>query len=211
MSCMVMNPESLAAIANAVETRLNVGYNYWGFEAPESLYDELRDCQTTGLYHAEPIYQKLYALNILAYNGCYSNHEEPADEIAPIINGSKYVVHHPPQYREHGFAVCPWHYQLAKLLDFWLYQTNEDVTHNAPLRLAMKEFRDGLYHFIVLNSPDYIAVRWGEFPQSHADDIREESESDAKLQPHQDRNTFKKAGRFLCGLLQKGHKALRRW
>lgn len=38
MSCMVMNPEPLAALANAVETRLNCDYSYWGFEAPDSLY-----------------------------------------------------------------------------------------------------------------------------------------------------------------------------
>ena len=37
-------------------------------------------------------------------------------------------VHQPPEYREHGFAVRPWHYHLAKLLDFWLYQTAEDAT-----------------------------------------------------------------------------------
>ena len=206
-----MNPEPLAAIANAVETRLNVGYNYWGFEAPESLYDELRDCQTIGLYHAEPIYQKLYALNILAYNGRYSSHEETADEIAPIIDGSKYGIHQPPQYREQGCAGCPWQSPVAKLRGGWLYQTNEDTTRNDPLRLAMKEFRDGLYDFIVLNSPDYIAVRWGEFPQSHADDIREESEPDAELQSCQNRNALKKAGRGFFRLLQKGHKALRRW
>ena len=139
MSCMVMNPEPLAALANAVETRLNCDFNYWGFEAPDSLYRELEDCMTSVTYFAEDIYRKLYALNIRA-------------------------VHHGPEYREHGFAVRPWHYQLAKLLDFWLYQTAEDATVNDPLRLAMKEFRDGLYQFIVLNSPEYFNVRWGELP-----------------------------------------------
>lgn len=79
-------------------------------------------------------------------------------------DGSKYIVHHRPEYREHGFAVCPWHYQLAKLLDCWLYQTAEDATYKDPLRLAMKEFRDGLYYFIVMNSPQYVDVQWGELP-----------------------------------------------
>lgn len=164
MSCMVMNPEPLAALANAVETRLNCDFNYWGFEAPDSLYRELEDCKTSFTYFAEDIYRKLYALNIRAYNGRYADHEEPEDEEAPSIDVSKYIVHHPPEYREHGFDARPWHYQLAKLLDFWLYQTAEDATVNDPLRLAMKEFRDGLYQFIVLNSPEYFNVPWGELP-----------------------------------------------
>lgn len=73
MSCMVMNPEPLAALANAVETRLNCDYSYWGFEAPDSLYRELNDCKTSRTYFAEAIYKKLYALNIRAYNGRYCN------------------------------------------------------------------------------------------------------------------------------------------
>lgn len=152
MSCMVMKPEPLAALANAVETRLNCDYSYWGFGAPDSLYRELNDCKISRTYFAEAIYKKLYALNIRAYNGRYSGHEEPAGEEAPIIDGSKYIVHRRPEYREHGFAVQAWHYHLAKLLDFWLYQTLEDATHNDPLRLAMVEFQRDLYTFIVTNS-----------------------------------------------------------
>ena len=164
MSCMVMNPEPLAALANAVEARLNCDYGYWGFEAPDSLYRELKGCRSHFLYHAEEIYRRLYAVNVRAYNGRYAGHEEPEDEEAPDIDIGRYIVHRGPEYREHGFAVQLWHYQLAKLLDFWLYQTLEDATHDDPLRLAMKDFRDILYSFIVANSPQYVEVRWGGLP-----------------------------------------------
>lgn len=166
MSCMMMGLEPLAALANAVETRLNCGYNYWGFEAPDSLYHELRDCKISYTYDAMAVYRKLYAINVRACNGRYMGHEEPADEDAPVIDGSKYIVHRPPEYREHGFAVRPWHYQLANLLDFWLYQTAEDATHSDPLRLAMGEFRDCLYRFIIRNSPEYVKLQWGKLPKS---------------------------------------------
>ena len=126
----------------------------------------LEGCKTSCLYFAAAIYRRLYAVNIRAYNGRYTNHEEPADETAPVIDVGEYIVHHPPEHREHGFAVRPWHYQLAKLLDFWLYQTLEDATRNAPLRLAMAEFRDALYGFIIQNSPRYIEIPWGELPQT---------------------------------------------
>ena len=166
MSCLIMNPEPLAALANAVETRLNCGYDYWGFEAPDSLYHELADCKKSRTYFATAIYRKLYAVNVRAYNGRYGSHEEPADETAPDIDVNQYKVHQGPEYREHGFAVCPWHYQLAMLLDFWLYQTLEDVTRSDPLRLAMEAFRDSLYSFIIRNSPEYFNLRWGLLPSA---------------------------------------------
>ena len=37
---------------------------------------------------------------------------------------------------------------------------------NVPRRLAMRDFRDGLYGFIIRNSPPYTAVRLGELPLS---------------------------------------------
>lgn len=169
MSCMMMRLEPLAALANAVEVRLNFGYDYWGFGAPESLYHELEDCKTPYIYDAKAICRKLYAVNVRAYNGRYGGHEEPVAEDAPVIDGSKYIIHRPPKYREHGFAVRPWHYQLAKLLDLWLYQTAEDATRSDPLRLAMGEFRDSLFRFIVRNSSDYVGLLWGELPRSEED------------------------------------------
>lgn len=171
---MIMEPEPLAALANAVEARLNCGYNYWGFEAPDSLSRELNDCMACCTYQAEDIYRKLYAVNIRAYNGRYADHEEPVGEEAPAIDVGKYIVHRPPEYREHGFAVRPWHYQLAKLLDFWLYQTAEDATYTDPLRRAMGEYRDNLYAFIVMNSSPYVDARWGELPQPAITEARED-------------------------------------
>ena len=164
MSCMVMKKEPLAALANAVEARLNCDYGFWGFEAPTSLYDAFRDCRGCYSFSAEAIYKKLYAFNIKAYNGRYAGHEEPGDDIAPEVDLTRYKIHHGPEYREHGFAVRPWHFHLAKLLDFYIYQTNEDATYRDQLWEAMHEFSSHLKSFIVQNSPDYTAGRWGELP-----------------------------------------------
>ncbi len=176
MSCLVMKREPLAALANAVEARLNRGYDFWGFEAPDSLYHELRDCRTVCRFSAKSIYRRLYALNIRAYNGRYEGHQEPGDEEAPDVDISRYFIHHEPEYQNCGdgtgttFAVCQWHYQLAQLLDFWLYQTAEDATRSDPLRLAMAEFRDSLYSFIVQHSPQYAALQWGRLAPHYTPD-----------------------------------------
>ncbi len=170
MSCMIMKREPMAALANAVEARLNCGYDFWGFEAPKSLRRVLRDCRNGGCrYSAEAIRRRLCELNIRAYNGRYEGDEELSEiDEMPDTEMARYVIYHKPEYRKCGFAVCQWHYQLAMLLDFWLYQTAEDATCNDPLRLAMGEFRDGLYHFIVRNSPQYNVERWGELPLSES-------------------------------------------
>ena len=167
MSCAMMSPEPLAAIANAVETLLNSGFNYFGFDAPDELVSAcagLCDGPRTSrpLYCAENIYRKMYALNATAYNGRYTRmDDEEADSAAPSIDGGQYQVHHPPEYREHHFAVQPWHYKLAMLLDCWLYQTNEDATRADPFRLGMQALRNSLYQFIVKNSDEYCANQWG--------------------------------------------------
>ena len=162
MSCMIMNSESLAAIANAAETLLNCGYEYFGFDATHKMRDAFRDCRTCGFYAAEEIYKKLYAVNVAAYNGRYKDHETPADNEAPTIDGSCYKVHQRPEYVEHHHAVRPWHYHLAKLLDFWLYQTSEAATWKDPARAAMLDFQKALYEFIVQRSGEYDnAPAWG--------------------------------------------------
>lgn len=161
MSCMIMSKEPLAALANATEMLLNCGYDFFGFDAPDSLLAAAQDCRSMGFFSAGALYRKMYALNVNAYNGRYANHEQPADDEAPDIDLSRYVIHHPPEYADHHHAVQPWHYQLAKLLDFWIYQVSEDATRRDDFVVAMREFRDHLFQFIVQRSSEYDAHEWG--------------------------------------------------
>lgn len=172
MSCMIMNHEALAALANAVEYRLVFSYDYWGFEASRNLRPVLLNGTTSGrLFLGKDIYSRLYLLNVQAYKGRYKKYEEPALEEVPDIDSSAYAIHHRVEYKKYHYVVQPWHYHLAKLLDFWLYQTNEDITRNDPLRLAMQEFRDDLYNFIVMNSLQYNDVQWGNLPSCDIGDV----------------------------------------
>lgn len=161
MSCMIMDKEPLAALANAVEALLNCGFEYFGFDAPDGLFDAAQDCRIMGFYSASALYRKMYALNVAAYNGRYSGHERPADGEAPDVDLSRYVIHCPPEYAEHHHAVRPWHYRLAKLLDFWLYQVTEDATRRDDFVAAMRELRDDLFRFVVRRSGEYDRYGWG--------------------------------------------------
>lgn len=161
MSCMIMSKEPLAALANATEALLNCGYDYFGFDPPDSLLAAARDCRNMGFFSADALYRRMYALNVAAYNGRYADHEQPMTDETPDVDLSKYRVHCPPEYAEHHHAVRPWHYQLAKLLDFWIYQVTEDATRNDAFVLAMRECRDHLFQFIVQRSAEYDRYEWG--------------------------------------------------
>lgn len=167
MSCFIMLPDSLAALGNATAVRLNLHFDFWGFGAPEELYDAFADCRIPAVsdsYSAQAIYDKLYALNVKAYCQRYKDSVDPEDTVKPDVNVTQYAICRNPT---HPFTPQPWHYQLAQLLDCYLYQTAEQATYNDPVRLAMKEFRNKLYEFIVLKSPQYAAFRWGKLAPSY--------------------------------------------
>lgn len=74
MSVLVMSEEAHATLAEVIRTVLDEGYNFFGFEAPQSLYDALDDCEfedIRGCYSSAKIYRKLYTLNIKAYDNRY--------------------------------------------------------------------------------------------------------------------------------------------
>ncbi len=166
MSCFVMNSEPLAAIANFMKSLLNNGYNSFGFGVPGSLVDEVKDClKLSGgslSYDAESIYRKLYAVNVNAFNARYQGHEEPEDTKSPDIEIDAHVIHCKTSYRNYGWVIKPWHYKMAKLLDCWLYQTDEADVSKDAFRLAVCDLRDMLYSFIVSNSEEYKKAGWGE-------------------------------------------------
>ena len=163
MSCMIMSPESTAAIANATAMLLNRGFSYFGFEATAHMYEAFGDCRSCSHYVAEEIYKKLYTVNVTAYNNRYENHEPTTDDTVPDIDCSQYTIHQPLAYANWHCTIRPWHYHLAKLIDFWCYQTNEHNTWKDPIRVAMLDFQKELSHFIVYQSDEYFnAPEWGK-------------------------------------------------
>lgn len=161
MSCLMMNEKALAAIALSVESLLNIGYNAWGFEAPESLFEALRDCENEfSSFYAEKIYEKLYILNFRSYAGRY---KEPLNITPPDVDFSSVKLWERPEYNNGFYTIKEWHYKLLKLLDCFNYQTSEQTTSRDPLKKAMDEFARVLSGFIARNSAAYEAAPWGNF------------------------------------------------
>lgn len=167
MSCFIMDKKSLAAIANATAILLNSGREYFGFNAPKELIDACADCTDNPnaprkFYVAETICSKLYSLNVTAFNDRYPSLSVQKDDDDSKINVDSYKINNPLDIEDDGrFSIRPWHYQLAKMLDCWIYQTDEDATHADAFRMGMVEFRNRLCRFIVCNSEIYGTFKWG--------------------------------------------------
>lgn len=164
MSCMMSSPALLSALAETVEYIGNGNYDAIGFDLPDSLIKALRNCRNIYKeYDGDMIYDKLYALNVAAYNERWKYAKEP--EEAPERPRGKRLV---PIYAGHTggsnghFIVDPLHYDLARCLDFFAYQCREDATYNTDLYKGMNDLSIVVARFIVRNSDGYTKSRWGE-------------------------------------------------
>lgn len=158
MSCFIMNADAIGTLATSLEKVLNMGFNFFGFEAPESLFNALRDCENPrGFFDENKIYAALYNLNCHAY--CTRYKEETYDDL-PNVDFTRCNIVKRAGYNNH-YMVEKWHYQLLKLLDCFIYQVSEDGTRNHDLTLALKDMRLVLMAFIIHNNDIYAGLPWG--------------------------------------------------
>lgn len=163
MSCFVMNPGTISGIADSVATVVNLGFNYNGFDCPQSLRDAVQTFRTKPFNEvsARRVYKAMFALNVRAVCGRY---RETADETAPdVIDAPPVYLHYAESVSIYGH--CAWRihpgvYQLVKALDCYLYQTDEDGTKDDPLRKGLDDLRTTLCRFITVNAPEYIEAPW---------------------------------------------------
>lgn len=159
MSCFIMEPDAIAAIASVTASLLNVGFNYFGFSATSAMYAAFDDCKTkSGEFDEQKIYVSLYRLNEKAYCGRYNS---PA-EIEPPRPRKYAHIHHIREWNNDHYIIDTWHYRLAKLLYCLEYQCSEDATAKDPTLNAIKDFIKVLNCFIVSNADDFINQPWGE-------------------------------------------------
>ena len=159
MSCFIMKTESLALLADAIAKIHNYDFCYLGFSPDNSLYVELRDVNRYGHVDESAVFAKLYRLNDKAYCCRYKQQHNPEQIPEYDFKNLHSMVRH-VQYIG-AYVIEPWHYQLMKLLDCWLYQTDEDDTARDDFRLTIRDLRDVLCRFIVRSHKDYDMYPWG--------------------------------------------------
>lgn len=111
-------------------------------------------------YNAIGIAEDLYRLNMCAYNSRYPSTGDP--DMFPLPDfPQEYSIRQAPDF-DRPLTPRPWHYQLCKMLDCWLYQTDEDATRADLLRVAVADFRAALADAIVTHTAAYERCEWGK-------------------------------------------------
>ncbi len=165
MSCFILNDEKIAGLAEYIAALYNMGFDYFGYSIPENLGRELSACvDRSGFMDSKKIYLRLFDMNATAYAGRYKEPKaEPADPAAlkfPQIYKAR-EAGTDPDIKEWFEDIKPWHYELLKLTQCFIYQCSEDATHKEPLYIALKELEAEQLAHIISNQPDYIKAAWG--------------------------------------------------
>ena len=158
MSCTITNPQTVAYIANFITAQINRGYELTGMFV--SIPDEfIKDVTENGKIKPQKIFLKLYALNYTAYETRYESDHIGLSSCLEYMNSfSEYDnnLHRPSTGK-----IEPWHWQMLKSIQFYLYQCSEsEKLMNCTTYKTVKAFETALESMIINALPEYQAAEW---------------------------------------------------
>lgn len=156
MSCWMLSNKSKSMLADYIASVLNAGFNYHGIDAPDDLRTALNDCVVCGYYEPSKVFEHLTDLNSHAYKERY---RETPDGETDIYKAQPRFT----EYREYNGQheiIKPWHYQILKRIECFLYQCKEGDTPNELLFKGLEQLESKLMHYIVQNSQEWHDAAW---------------------------------------------------
>ena len=160
-----MGSEPVSKLAVYINSLLNMGYSFFGMDAPESLARELDECRLyrNDRYDEELIYNKLYGLNYAAFTCRYPGHDVPLPAPYKYQRAHEMVNYtcSGSMHRGH-YQIAKWMPEMSQRLACFLYQCEEGHIPNTELFKALKELERRLNFFIVQNMTAWTNQRWGE-------------------------------------------------
>jgi len=159
MSCFIMNPTSLAYIANFITDQMNQGFNFTGISihTPEKLFEEV---SINGIVKAKMVYKLLFRTNIDAYLTRYSKTTmddmqaefeamNDFDSYDQTIHRSRYTANH------------KWEFQMLKSLECWIYQCSEsEEIESTEIYLYILKLINAMRQRIIARIPEYENADW---------------------------------------------------
>ena len=163
MSAFMLKGERIAQLADYISALHNMGYDYFGYSMPETLHHELLDCRDNyGFMITAKVYDRLSDLNMRAVCGRYDREPFIIEDI-PTYTQIYHAREKGTDDRVKGWyeEIQPWHYELLKLTQCFVYQCEEDATIDDPLYLALRELEKLQMSHIISNAPEYKLAQWG--------------------------------------------------
>lgn len=159
MSCFIVNPRTIAKIANYIAVQINSGFNCTHLDV--EICKEFKElvCES-GLANPEYVYKKLYLLNWQAYNIRYEGrHSENLDQCA--FDMRKFAEYDTACNECFESEVNASHFQMLKSIECYLYQCSEsEELENSVIYKTVWKIKNALMCFIVHNSELYNAAMW---------------------------------------------------
>lgn len=155
MSAFMMSNETLSMLADFIARYYKTEGRVFDFRFPDELYKELGPMAFDG----EMVFHKLAHLNVKSLRNRYTDYEDLLGDIEyepgnDIWANSVYDIEHGVKYMQ------PWHYQILKSLDCYLYQSCEGNCYKEPLYQAILSLRDKWGAYIAENQPQYTEADW---------------------------------------------------
>lgn len=158
MSCFIMNADTIGYISNFIADYIIGGYNTTGLyvSVPDEFIREVT--KTTDVW--KNVYLKLYSLNYMAFEVRYEGRH--GENLADCLEFMRdYEQHNKRIHNRDDREVQPYHYQLLKSIQCYLYQCAEsEKLMNSTTFKAVKKFEDALTSFIINALPEYQAAEW---------------------------------------------------
>lgn len=156
MSCFIMNPRTIARIANYICAHINGGYNTT--HLPLEISNEFkRLVSIDGIANEEKTYKELYKLNYEAFNTRYEGRhtEDLADNL------DKYAEYDNPLIGLFDHEINANHYQMFKSIECYLYQCSEsEELENSIVYKEVSRLKNAIMSKIVHRSAEYQAADW---------------------------------------------------
>lgn len=149
MSCFIMNPESIARIANFIAYHINFGFNFTA-SLPESF---IKRVTRRGEARADEVYRLMFEANYEAYNKRYGDARQQQNNLL-----DQYAAYDNSIHKSAGNS---WKYQMLKSMECWIYQCcDSKEIENSDTFIAVNRMVEALKDNIIHNSPEYIVADW---------------------------------------------------
>lgn len=128
----------------------------FSFYFPEELEKEIGP----GAHNPIVVFSKLAELNVESLRRRYPEYYHEMIEDVEYIRGCD-IFEHDVYDIENGVKFMkPWHYQVLKSFDCYLYQSCEGNCYKLPLYKAIEALHDKWGYYIANNQPEYEEADW---------------------------------------------------
>lgn len=149
MSAFMMSNETLSMLAEIIHRYHESGGEEFGVWFPTELFIELGG----KAYYKETTFKALADLNVQSLKERYGDDVDDMIGEVDFISGCDIWE---PDVR----GIKPWHYQVLKSLDCYLYQSCEGKCYQDPLYKALEKLRDKWGCYIAEKQPGYELADW---------------------------------------------------